>query len=126
MSKIFPKRKPIIPTGKVVLGGAALVLLLVFFPSSSGDTPEKYMRDSNDLMNELADVHESIDSKETAIAALPQLKALKARLKEIEDRAEKLKIKELPEEKADALNEQFRNEMRKAQERKEVAMQKSA
>src|SRR5437016_3796094 len=114
MSKAFPKRKAMFPTGKVALGGFAFVLLLFFFPGC-GDTPEKYMRDNIDLINEMADIFETIDSKDAAKAALPRLAELKTRSKAIEERGEALKINELPREKLRSLDEQFQQDLKKAQ-----------
>jgi hypothetical protein len=125
MSKIFPKQQPLIPHGKVILGGLALVVLFFLIPGC-GDSPEKYMKDTIAWTNEMADVLESIDSKESARAAQPRLDELKRKSEELEERADKLKLKDLSSEQRKALDEKFQQEMRKAQDRKAAALDKTA
>ena len=72
---------------KATLAGFALALL--FSVSGCGDSLESVMKDTIKLMNEKAEILESIKDKDSAEKAKPKLEALNKKKKDIEERAKK-------------------------------------
>jgi len=101
-------------------------LSLVFLATGCGDSPDSVMKDSIQLMNDQADILEKINSKEAAEKYKGDLEKFGKRGKELEERAKKLKLDEMPKEKREALTKKYEGEMTKAVSRVSTAMQKAA
>ena len=94
---------------KVTLAGLALAL--VFTVSGCGDSPESITKDMIKAMNEMADVLESIKDKDSAEKAKPKLEALSKKMKDLKERADKLKV---DDKKKKELEEKYKDEVAKA------------
>jgi hypothetical protein len=101
-------------------------LALLFFATGCGDSPEKFMKDQISLGNEMLDILDKVDSKEDMDKAKTKLEALEKKGKALQERAEKLKLKELSDDKKKALTEKYKKDMEKLQERQVEVMTKLA
>jgi hypothetical protein len=108
---------------KVTLAGFALAL--VFAVSGCGDSPDSVIKDQIKLMNDMADVLEGIKDKDSAEKAKPKLEALAKKAKDIEERAKKLKLDDMPKEKQEALKKKYEDDIKKAAGRFGAAMMKA-
>ncbi|MBI1913739.1 MAG: hypothetical protein HYS12_03135 [Planctomycetes bacterium] len=96
---------------KVTLG--VFALSLVFLATGCGDSPDSVMKDGIKTANELFDVLEKIKTKEDAEKYKGDLEKAAKKMKDIEDRANKLKLKDLPEDKKKALQEKYKDDIEK-------------
>jgi hypothetical protein len=83
-------------------------------PKPEKDTPEQFMKDAIKLMNDTADVLETIKDKDSAVKVKPKLLVLAKASKEIEKRGKKLKIESLPKEEQEALQKKYNDAIQKA------------
>jgi FKBP-type peptidyl-prolyl cis-trans isomerase len=97
---------------KTVLCGVALTLV-VFVHAADEDTADKVMKDQIALVGEMCDILETITDKTSAEKAKPKLEDLAKKSKEIEKRAKKLKLEELPKEKKEELQKKYEKDMQK-------------
>jgi len=96
---------------KVVVGVSSLAL--VFLVSGCGDSPDSVMKDQIKVSNELLDVLEGIKTKEDAEKAKPKLEQLGKKMKDVQDRAKKLKMDDMPKEKKEALQKKYKDDIEK-------------
>jgi hypothetical protein len=105
---------------------SVFTLSLVFLATGCGDSPEAVTKDTIQLLNDQADILEKINSMEAAEKYKGDLEKLGKRGKELEERAKKLKVGEMPKEKREALNKKYEAEMGKAVSRVGTALQKAS
>src|SRR5438874_13731419 len=105
---------------------SVFALSLVFLATGCGDSPDSIMKDQIKLWNDTADILEKINSKEAAEKYKGDLEKIQKRQKELQERAEKLKLKDLPKDKQEALQKKYEDEVKKALGRVLAASQKAA
>ncbi len=104
---------------KVIVGVSALAL--VFLVSGCGDSPDAVMKDTIKLMNEAVDALESANDKDSAEKAKAKLEDINKRLKDVVERAKKLKM---PKDQEKKLEEKYKDDMTKIQKRMEEVNRK--
>jgi len=100
----------------------AACLMALLFTSCGGDSKEKVLADSKDMMKEMIEIFNSITDKASAEAAKPKLEALKKKGEEMKKRLEALNLDKK------ALDEEAKNdpEMQKLAKDFGAAMMKVA
>jgi len=83
-------------------------------PTKPSDSPDKVMKDTLKLLNEMADAIESAKDKDSAEKARTKLEALEKKFRDIGDRAKKLKV---TNEAGKKLAEKYKDDLEKATKR---------
>jgi len=93
---------------------SVFALSLVFLATGCGDSPDSLMKDSIKWMNDTADILEKIKSKDDVNKYKSDLEKIAKEGKNLKDRGEKLKMKDLPKEKKEALEKKYKSDAEKA------------
>jgi hypothetical protein len=96
---------------------SALALALLIPVAGCGDNPDRVASERIDLVNQLADILEGVQDKDSAESARPEVEDVQKKLDLLDERARRLKLNEMPRDREGTLKRKFAADMKKAAQR---------